>query len=113
MPIDRDDYKDAEMLSCLAKDCYAYWCKKCSQLAERSVKHSCDGTEEFKDYVKREKVRECPGKATISPLPMICIILIVMERMWRINSERPRLPPYDLHDCGMQYVRKTLSTFPI
>jgi hypothetical protein len=62
--IGRDDYRNIEMVSCLRENCDAYWCKKCSQLAEHGLEHSCDGTAEFKRYVQQKKLKECPGKIT-------------------------------------------------
>jgi hypothetical protein len=85
MAIDRDDYKDTEMFSCLAKGCNAYWCKKCSQLAERGVKHSCDGGAEFERYKQQKGVRLCPGKPKKTPSLMKGETLIFMERMWCVN----------------------------
>ncbi|PVF97825.1 hypothetical protein CPB86DRAFT_854687 [Serendipita vermifera] len=60
-PVDRVDYEAAEMLWC-QYGCKAYWCKKCSQLAERGMRHTCDGEAEFERWrTQQGDVRQCPG----------------------------------------------------
>ncbi|PVF98979.1 hypothetical protein CPB86DRAFT_814291 [Serendipita vermifera] len=63
MAVDREDYNATEMMTCTAKDCRAYWCKKCSNLAERGKVHSCDGSHEYEEWTRNQKdaVRLCPG----------------------------------------------------
>jgi hypothetical protein len=62
--IDVKDFEEAEMLHCPHK-CGAYWCKKCSQLAERGKRHTCNGDAEFERWRDENKdVKLCPGMST-------------------------------------------------
>jgi len=59
--IDMKDFEKVEMLSC-PHNCGAYWCKKCSQMAERGKRHTCDGDAEFERWRDENKdVKLCPG----------------------------------------------------
>ncbi|KAG8758841.1 hypothetical protein FRC14_007259 [Serendipita sp. 396] len=60
-PVDSIDFEATEMLWC-QYDCGAYWCKKCNQMAERGMVHSCDGEAEFERWRDQQgDVRHCPG----------------------------------------------------
>lgn len=61
--VDREDYDTTLFLWCPLKTCPGYWCKTCSQPAERGKRHTCDGQAEFDRWkdVNKDKVRECPG----------------------------------------------------
>lgn len=63
--VDKKDYEEMEMLWCQHDDCDAYWCKKCNNLAERGVRHTCDGEAEYERWkASAGDVRACPGCRT-------------------------------------------------
>lgn len=72
-PIAKEDYDETDMLPCAAHECDAFWCKTCSQLGERGVKHSCDGQAEFDRWRDGQKdVRSCPGMVSCTFCYIIC-----------------------------------------
>lgn len=61
--VDVEDFNQTEMLWCQDPACNAYWCKKCSQLAERGFRHTCDGEAEMERWLEGERsVKKCPGE---------------------------------------------------
>jgi hypothetical protein len=71
--IDTKDFEEAEMLHC-PHNCGAYWCKKCSQPAERGIRHTCNGDAEFERWRNANKdVKLCPGMSTYLSLFMAYI----------------------------------------
>lgn len=62
-PVMKEDFSESPMLWCASTDCDSYWCKACSQQAERDQKHTCDGQAELERWKLEQKdVRDCPGR---------------------------------------------------
>jgi hypothetical protein len=63
--VDKEDYKDADIISCPLPRCNYIWCKHCSQAIEvGGPKHSCDGTNELNHLMKQKGWKHCPGCQT-------------------------------------------------
>ncbi|KAF9054480.1 hypothetical protein BJ165DRAFT_1439171 [Panaeolus papilionaceus] len=63
--IDRQEYTTATTLYCPLPRCDHLWCKLCQQsIPITGPEHSCDGSSELKDLMKRKGWRHCPGCET-------------------------------------------------
>ena len=59
--IDLNDHKDMKLLTCPLRSCNHIWCKDCQLHVEPGTQHSCDGSLELGELMKKQGWRYCPG----------------------------------------------------
>ncbi|TFK55435.1 hypothetical protein OE88DRAFT_1716275 [Heliocybe sulcata] len=60
--VDKQEYKEAEIITCPLFGCQYTWCKRCSQEAALDGdKHSCDGSTELQNLMQQRGWKICPG----------------------------------------------------
>ena len=65
--VDKEDFEEADTLSCPFADCRHVWCKACQQsIVLGGPRHSCDGSTEFNFLMEREGWKYCPSKTVNS-----------------------------------------------
>lgn len=59
--VDRDDYRNTQVISCPQQDCDGQWCKRCSHEVDNTTEHTCDGTAELNALMQTQRWKRCPG----------------------------------------------------
>ncbi|KAL6309201.1 hypothetical protein BKA93DRAFT_425367 [Sparassis latifolia] len=63
--VDKQDLEDTKTLACPLPNCNYIWCKACQQsITIGGPQHSCDGSSELDDLMKRRGWKYCPGCKT-------------------------------------------------
>ena len=63
MFVARDEHEKAKTIICPLPNCNHVWCKQCQQSIDlNSALHSCDGTSELDDLIKRQGWKYCPSE---------------------------------------------------
>ncbi|KAI5983090.1 hypothetical protein EDD15DRAFT_1913835 [Pisolithus albus] len=59
--VDRADAMASDHMQCPVSRCGHVWCQKCQQTIENNVEHSCDGSKEFENLLRKKHWQFCPN----------------------------------------------------
>lgn len=70
----RDEHEKVDKIICPLPNCRHIWCKKCQQsVGFGPSKHSCDGTAELDQLMKKNGWKYCPSEFASAHCPFFII----------------------------------------
>ncbi|KAJ7252460.1 hypothetical protein C8J57DRAFT_1474125 [Mycena rebaudengoi] len=99
--VDRMEYEAAPIIVCPFPRCTHAWCKACQQTIDvGGPKHSCDGSSELEDLMRRRGWKHCPGCKTAIQKESGCNHMTCLS---------PGCSTHFCYVCGESIVRSALA----